>query len=169
MALVLVAGVVVYLLFRDFTRGTVPDVQSMFEIRRSALVDAAAQPAAPTFLAPPSSSLAVPPSAPVAPDRPAGATTPGADTWAGLWAARKGPRPFLRCRDGQDLLQQSGRTVPPGAPGLDAFMSEVDLALGPSGRPLRAAQGQRSSPASTDGVKVLPYTARESMHSPQSE
>ena len=193
-ALVLVVAVAVYLLFRDFIIGR-QDTGAVLEIRRPALTDDVVSdpprtlPLPSQVQAPPNTSLAPPAPAPagssatpVVTGRPAGPDAPAADTWAALWAARRGPRPFLRCRDGEDLLQRPGPATQAGAPGLDTFMAEVDLAMGPANRPLRAAQARRSaamaSPATGSAsltppgdvvAKVLPYVQRDASERPATE
>jgi hypothetical protein len=86
-------------------------------------------------------------------------------------------RPFLRCRNGEDLLSPSEhdlRSCPPRSD-LDRFLSDMDLELGPIGRQVRDARLMRSSivgpspqrPAQTamatpdlpGATKVLPYVS----------
>ena len=68
-----------------------------------------------------------------------------------------------------DLLGREPVPAPGSTPsGLEHFMSEVDLAMGSHQRPRRAAHANR--PAATDqGVKVLPYSQRDTTPPPVNE
>lgn len=181
---VLVAAVAVYVLFRDFSMGTSGHARHVFELRRPALIDdpmleprvgsrpsVTALPVVPAVPAPaiPTQAAADPAVRPLAlpPPPPQPSARTGADTWAELWAARKQPRPYLRCRDGEDLLGKTPVVAPGATPsGLDHFMAETDLAMGgPGRRPLRSARASRPPASADQGTKVLPYAQRDASSS----